>query len=195
MTRHFVVVLTAVALIAMALPATAQLTPTEQLGKALFFDKIASPDNMSCAECHAPSVGWTGPNPGINAGGAVYRGAVPQRFGNRKPPSSGYATLSPRFHWDAGEELFVGGNFWDGRATGDRLGNPAADQALGPFLNPVEQNNPSKLAVLQQIAAAKYAPMWDVVWGEPLVFDTPAQIELNYDRVGWMPAPAAPRAA
>jgi cytochrome c peroxidase len=139
---------------------------------------------MSCAECHAPSVGWTGPIPGINAGGAVYRGAVPQRFGNRKPPSSGYATLSPLFHWDAGEELFVGGNFWDGRATGEHLGNPAADQALGPFLNPVEQNNPSKLAVLQQIAAAKYAPLWDVVWGEPLGFDTPAQIAMNYDRVG-----------
>ncbi len=30
-----------------------------------------------------------------------------------------------------GEGLFVGGNFWDGRATGELLGNPAADQALG----------------------------------------------------------------
>ena len=64
------------------------------------------------------------------------------RFGDRKPPSTAYATFSPVFHFDGTE--FVGGNFWDGRATGERLGNPAADQALGPFLNPVEQNMPSK---------------------------------------------------
>jgi cytochrome c peroxidase len=165
-------------------PAHAQLTVKEQLGKALFFEKISSPDKMSCADCHAPAAGWTGPNPGINAHGAVYRGAVPQRFGNRKPPSAGYATSSPNFHYDTSEELFVGGNFWDGRATGDHLGNPAADQALGPFLNPVEQNNPSKLAVLQQIAATKFAPLWTVVWGSPLAFSTPAEIEANYDRVG-----------
>jgi len=76
------------------------LAPEEQLGKALFFDKIASPDSMACADCHAPDTGFTGPNPGINAHGAVYRGAVPQRFGNRKPPSSAYATLSPIFHYD-----------------------------------------------------------------------------------------------
>jgi cytochrome c peroxidase len=117
------------------------LTPEEQLGKALFFDRISEPDSMSCATCHAPSVGFTGPIPGINKFGAVYRGAVPQRFGNRKPPSAAYATLSPLFYYDPDEELFVGGNFWDGRATGENLGNPAADQALGPFLNPVEQWN------------------------------------------------------
>jgi cytochrome c peroxidase len=42
------------------------LTPEEELGKNLFFDKISSPDWMSCASCHSPDVGWTGPNPGIN---------------------------------------------------------------------------------------------------------------------------------
>ena len=33
----------------------------------------------------------------------------------------------------------MGGNFWDGRATGEMLGSPAAEQAMGPFLNPTEQ--------------------------------------------------------
>jgi cytochrome c peroxidase len=159
------------------------LTPKEQLGKALFFDKISEPDSMSCATCHAPSVGFTGPIPGINKRGAVYRGAVPQRFGNRKPPSAAYATLSPVLHID-GEGLFVGGNFWDGRATGEKLENPAADQALGPFLNPVEQNNPSKQAVLEQVAASKYADLWEVVWGEPLSIETPGDVEKNYARIG-----------
>ena len=82
------------------------LTPVEELGKELFFDKIADPDNMSCATCHAPQVGFTGPIPGINSKGAVYPGAVPQRFGNRKPPSSAYATFSPVFLYDTDEELF-----------------------------------------------------------------------------------------
>jgi cytochrome c peroxidase len=160
------------------------LTSQELLGKFLFFDKISSPDSMSCATCHAPSTGFTGPIPGINKHGAVYRGAVPKRFGNRKPPSAAYATLSPTFYYDDVNELFVGGNFWDGRATGENLGNPAADQALGPFLNPVEQNNPSKKAVLEQIAASKYAQLWEDVWGEPISVETEADVELNYNRVG-----------
>jgi cytochrome c peroxidase len=160
------------------------LSPMEQLGKKLFFDNISDPDWMSCATCHDPDAGWTGPIAGINEFGAVYRGAVPVRFGNRKPPSASYATLSPVFHYDEEEGLFVGGNFWDGRATGERLGNPAADQALGPFLNPVEQNNPSKQAVLEQVAASKYADLWEAVWGEPINYDTPEEIEANYDRIG-----------
>lgn len=160
------------------------LTPLEELGKNLFFDKISSPNNMSCATCHAPETGWTGPNAGINLHGAVYRGAVPTRFGNRKPPSSAYATFSPVFYYDEDEELFIGGNFWDGRATGEYLGNPAADQALGPFLNPVEQNNFDAQAVLEQIAASKYADLWEAVWGEPISWAIPADVAENYDRVG-----------
>jgi cytochrome c peroxidase len=159
------------------------LSPIEVLGKSLFFDKISSPDWMSCASCHAPDTGWTGPIAGINQHGAVYRGAVPTRFGNRKPPSAAYATLSPILYFDEGEGLFIGGNFWDGRATGEVLGNPAADQALGPFLNPVEQNNPSKRAVLEQIASSQYAGLWEIVWGEPISL-APDDIEGNYDRVG-----------
>jgi len=64
------------------------MTPMEQLGSKLFFDKISSPDWVSCASCHSPDVGWTGPVVGINKHGSVDRGAVPTRFGNRKPPSA-----------------------------------------------------------------------------------------------------------
>jgi cytochrome c peroxidase len=160
-----------------------ELEGKELLGKELFFDKISSPDWMSCATCHAANVGFTGPIPGINLHGAVYRGAVPTRFGNRKPPSSAYATLSPIFHLNE-EGLFVGGNFWDGRATGEALENPAADQALGPFLNPVEQNNPSAKAVLEQVAKSKYASLWEEVWGEPISVETPADVAENYARIG-----------
>jgi cytochrome c peroxidase len=163
---------------------TFPLNPLEELGKELFFDKISDPGRQSCAFCHAPEVGFTGANPGINLLTAVYPGAIPRRFGNRKPPSAAYATLSPVFHFDAAEGLFIGGNFWDGRATGERLDNPAADQALGPFLNPVEQNNASKEAVLRIIANSKYSDLWEAVWGLPISYETPAEIETNYDRIG-----------
>jgi cytochrome c peroxidase len=162
----------------------ASLTPMEELGKQLFFDKISDPGNMSCASCHGPKVGFTGPQSGVNKKGAVYKGAVSKRFGNRKPPSAAYATFSPIFHYDESEGLFVGGNFWDGRATGERLGNPAADQALGPFLNPVEQNMASKMAVLEVIASSSYAGLWEAVWGQPVSYSTPEDIEANYDRIG-----------
>jgi len=69
------------------------------------------------------------------AGGSVYVGSILGRFGNRKPPSAAYATPSPILHFvdekannNKTEILFIGGNFWDGRATGENLGNPAADQ-------------------------------------------------------------------
>ena len=160
------------------------LTPIEKLGKKLFFDKLSDPDWMSCAECHDPGVGFTGPVPGINKHGAVYRGAVPKRFGNRKPPSAAYATQSPIFFYDVNEDLFIGGNFWDGRATGEALGNPAADQARGPFLNPVEQNNPSKQAVLDQVCDAKYAGLFisEFQSGYPSMDPCdPVNVEVAYD--------------
>src|SRR5512143_1588175 len=62
------------------------------LGKALFFDTNLSVNGtQSCAACHAPEVGFTGPDSIANASGAVYPGALPNHFGNRKPPASAYA--------------------------------------------------------------------------------------------------------
>ena len=49
------------------------LTPIEQLGKQLFFDtNLSTPPGQSCAACHAPEVGFTGPISELNAHGAVY---------------------------------------------------------------------------------------------------------------------------
>jgi len=160
-----------------------ELTPEQQLGKELFFDKISQPArSQSCASCHLPEAGWTGGIPGVNLHGAVYRGADPQRFGNRKPPTSAYATFGPVFHFDGTE--FVGGSFWDGRATGERLGNPAADQALGPFLAPVEQNMPSKVAVCRRVERARYALLFEEVWGPGSLDCSDTGSEGTYDRIG-----------
>jgi cytochrome c peroxidase len=148
--------------------ATAQEpTPIEELGELIFDDTDLSINhNQSCATCHGEDWGTTGPNPLINAAGAVYEGSIDGRFGDRKPPSSAYATLSPIFHFDkGGDGEWVGGNFWDGRATGEKLGNPAADQAQGPFLNPAEQALPDAACVVYRVSMSAYADLYKQVWG------------------------------
>jgi len=34
------------------------------------------------------------------------------------------------------------------------------------------------------VADSKYADLWEMVWDEPLMYDTPEQIETNYNRIG-----------
>ena len=135
---------TALLIVATTVSAGTSQTPQEELGKYLFFDTdLSNPAGQSCATCHGSSVGFTGPDSAINAGGAVYEGAVPGRFGNRKPPAAAYAGSSPILGWNGSN--WVGGMFWDGRATGWTLGDPLAEQAQGPFLIPLSKIMPARL--------------------------------------------------
>ena len=141
------------------------LTPIQKLGKMIMNDEpLSLHQNQSCTSCHADYVGWTGPDQEVNRAGTVYPGSVNTRFGNRKPPSAAYATTSSLFDYDPSNNLFYGGNFWDGRATGWDLGNAAADQARGPFLNPLEQALPDKAAVVQRVCIA-HGKLFKKVWG------------------------------
>jgi cytochrome c peroxidase len=161
------------------------LSPIEELGKALFFDTdLSTPPGQSCAACHAPETGFTGPDWAINAGQAVYPGAVRSRAGNRKPPTSAYGGDSPVLFFDQDEGAWVGGMFWDGRATGWHLGDPLAEQALGPFLNPLEQNMPSARQVVRRVAKASYADLFETVWGPGSLDETPGGVALTYERIG-----------
>lgn len=156
----------------------------ELLGEKLFFDpNLSSPRGQSCASCHSPSTGFSGPDSAVNAAGAVYEGAVHGRFGNRKPPTAAYGGESPVFYWDETEELFVGGMFWDGRATGWTLGDPLAEQAQRPFLNPLEQNNASPSAVVTSVARSDYADLFRSVWGYNSLKLTPGNIPIAYERI------------
>lgn len=162
------------------------LTENEQFGKAVFFDENLSANrNQSCASCHDPGAGWTGPDSYVNANGVVYEGSIPGRFGDRKPPSSAYATFAPVLHYDK-TGLFIGGNFWDGRATGEMLGNPAADQAQGPFLNPAEQALLHPADVVYRVATATDYPVsFEDVWGwDPSPYmDDPGKVLMAYDQI------------
>lgn len=143
------------------------LTPQERLGKLLFFDEsLSARGNQSCATCHAPEAGWVGGKEIFNKTGSVYEGSISGRFGNRKPPSAAYATFAPSFHlMHPHHAMFVGGNFWDGRATGTTLGSPAADQAMGPFLNPVEHALPDASALVDKVCSGNYVSLFKQVWG------------------------------
>lgn len=161
----------------------AGLTPGEQLGKSIFFDSnLSANGNQSCASCHSPSAGWTGADSAVNAGTVVYEGSIPNRFGNRKPPSSAYATASPLFHYDSKAKLFIGGNFWDGRATGERLGSPSAEQALGPFLNQLEQALAVPADVIGKVCSSSYTTLFTEVCG-PDACD-PTHTSATYDCIG-----------
>jgi cytochrome c peroxidase len=136
-----------------------EVQQVELLGKAMLYDKQLSVNrNEACAFCHMPETGFTGPVSELNRTIGSYPGSVRTRFSNRRPQSHAYAPLSPVLHYNPGQGDLVGGNFWDMRATGRRLGNPAAEQAEGPPTNPVEMGLPDS-AYAVRVAAAVSCPV------------------------------------
>jgi cytochrome c peroxidase len=152
-------------------------TPIEELGKFLYFDtNLSNPSGQACASCHDPSVGFDDPDSDM----PVSQGVLPENhWGNRNSPASAYAMYAPLRDFDQAEGLWIGGQFWDGRATGEVLGDPLADQALGPFLNPLEMNNPNKNTVIEAVKLSDYADLFEQVWGPGSLDD----VEAAYDQV------------
>ena len=139
------------------------------LGERIFHDQTLSLNkNQSCASCHDAASGFSAPDDDVNANGGVMFGSVRSRFGNRKPPSAAYATQSPELHYDDTDSVWVGGAFWDGRATGRRLHNVAAEQALQPFVNPSEQALPDVACVVYRVTHGEYAAIARAVLDEKI---------------------------
>ncbi len=117
----------------------------QALGGALYFDPNLSINrNQSCSSCHLPAVGFDDPDSNL----PVSEGSNLGLFGGRNAPSAAYAAFSPAPGYQDvdGESLFIGGQFWDGRAFN------LAKQAEGPPLNDVEMDMPSKKAVVGRLA-------------------------------------------
>ncbi len=132
------------------------LSPRQQLGKKIFFDRnLSTPPGQSCADCHAPEAGFANPDAEL----PVSRGVHRDRFGNRNDLPAAYAGFAPPLRWDAKEGAYVGGNFWDGRA------NDLVAQAKGPFLNKLEMANPDEATVVAKLRAAPYANQFLEVFG------------------------------
>jgi cytochrome c peroxidase len=157
--------LAAVALLGVAGAALANmLTPLEKLGGMLYRDENLSwYRNQSCMTCHHPMAAFVDPdNTSDPFESVVSTGSDGVSLGGREAPTAAYAAFSPAFYWDdsvPGEELYIGGQFWDGRA--DTL----VEQAKGPFLNPVEMAMPSKAAVVERVKEGHYAKVFVEVFG------------------------------
>jgi cytochrome c peroxidase len=173
----------------LAAPPDNQIQQIELLGKLMLYDKNLSVyRNEACAFCHMPETGFTGPVSELNRSTAAYPGSVRTRFSDRKPQSHAYAPLSPVLHYNPGQGDLVGGNFWDMRATGRRLGNPAAEQAQGLPTNPVEMGLPDIACAVYRASQQPYRVLFESVWGpQSFAIAWPGDVAEVCDR----PGPAA----
>jgi cytochrome c peroxidase len=136
------------------------------LGQAEIYDpNLSVRRNEACASCHSQKAGFTGGVPIVNATTASYPGSFFFRTGNRKPQSYAYATFAPILHYRASTGDFVGGAFWDDRATGLVTGDPLGDQAMGPPTNPNEMALADSACAIYRIAHGLYATIFARVWG------------------------------
>jgi len=174
----------------LAAPPDNQVQEIELLGKLMLYDKQLSVNrNEACAFCHMPEMGFTGPVSELNRTTAAYPGSVRTRFSNRKPQTHAYAPLSPVLHYNPGRGDLVGGNFWDMRATGRRLGNPAAEQAQGPPTNPVEMGLPDIACAVYRASQRPYRALFESVWGrQAFAIAWPGDVEQVCAKPGPPPA-------
>jgi len=144
------------------------------LGKSLFMDSnLSEPAGQSCVSCHSFGAGLADPDQTE----ATSRGVNPNHFGSRNTPMTAYAAFTPEFHYDKEEELYVGGQFLDGRAS--RL----EDQAKLPFLNELEMNNPDEATLVKKVRESAYADLFRSVYGEKALDDPKKALDHMADAI------------
>lgn len=170
------------------------LATKAELGEQLFSDTNLSFDRtQSCATCHNPDSGLvddrandasrdTG-NGFIASAGSLGDDGV--SIGDRNAPTAGYAAFSPDFQSGTRSRVasqttsgigdyegFLGGQFWDGRASDLQA------QAGGPPLNPGEMNMPSVEAVIDRLQEnSDYVTAFENLYGADIFDD----IDAAYD--------------
>jgi cytochrome c peroxidase len=174
-----------------------QKTPAEALlllGKSIYNDKnLSINNNQSCKSCHHNNAGFADMtnvrNPSKNV---VSVGSIRTETGGLNAPTAAYAAYSPSMYWDG--DLFIGGIFWNGRAHGhkefnvdclvdgydvDPLFSPLAEQAQGPFTNPVEMALPDNAEVVARVTAANYSYLFHLAFGTVDFYD----VDLTFDQI------------
>src|ERR1700680_2255669 len=148
----------------------------EDLGKLEIFDPNLSVNkNLACSYCHDPMAGYGngvsilsvytgGSNPG-SVPITVPHAYPNNRIEKRTPTSYVYATYYPPLFYNPSQADFYGGNFWDGRATGYKLQNAAAEQAQDPPSDPEEMANPDPACVVWKLSLSDYKFFFEKVFG------------------------------
>ena len=128
-------------------------TPAKiELGKKLYFDaRLSAQGNIACATCHAPAAGFADPR------GTKTSSGGDGRMGPRNTPTSLNAAL-------------LSEQFWDGRAA------TLEEQAVLPFINPIEMGIPDHPALERLVAGLpEYPPLFREAFGSD---------EVTADRIG-----------
>ncbi|HAC71283.1 MAG TPA: methylamine utilization protein MauG, partial [Arcobacter skirrowii] len=117
----------------------------EDLGRALFFDvNLSKNRTQSCATCHNPEAGFIDSRDnGVSKMASL--GDDLKSLGDRQAPTASYAKFSPKFHFNDKKGFYVGGQFWDGRAS------TLEEQAGGPPLNPIEMGMRDEKEVVDRL--------------------------------------------
>jgi cytochrome c peroxidase len=145
------------------------------LGRALFFDtELSNPPGQSCGSCHSPSAGWRFPDSKTNERLGVPTGAIPGRVEFRAVLPVAYAAFIPTGPptYDFFMGSFVGGLFWDGRAT------DLTDQIHFPLENPNEMNNLAygeldAADIARKVRYGRYAEKFKSVYGPTSLEEPP----------------------
>jgi cytochrome c peroxidase len=136
------------------------------LGKLMNFDETMSPfENRACASCHMPYAAFSGPIPSVNLTMVAYPGSAAFRAGKRTAQRYTYSPRFPVLQFNEVQQLFFGGNFWDGRSTGYLLQSPDAEQAQHPPVDTQEHANPDTACIAFKLSKAVYRPLFELVWG------------------------------
>jgi cytochrome c peroxidase len=148
------------------------------LGGLLNFDENMSPFRTeACAFCHMPYAAFSGPIPSVNLTMVAYPGSFHYRAAKRTAQRYTYSHSFPVLNFNTTQELFFGGNFWDGRATGMKLQAPDAEQAQGPPVDPLEMGSPDIACIAWKLSQAVYRPLFELVWGADFDINWPANTE------------------
>jgi cytochrome c peroxidase len=138
----------------------------EILGKLMNFDETMSPfKDEACAFCHMPYAGFSGPIPSVNLTMIAYPGSAHFRANKRTAMRYTYSPSFPVLEYNTEQQLFFGGNFWDGRATGYLFQSPDAEQAQHPPVDTGEMGNPDTACIAYKLSLAPYRPLFELVWG------------------------------
>ena len=125
------------------IPADNPLTAAKvELGKKLYFDvRLSSDGTVSCATCHDPRHGFA------DGRGQKTSAGVGGQMGGRNSPTVLNAA-------------FLSEQFWDGRAA------TLEEQALGPFINPIEMGIADHAALVEMVAGLpEYAALFAAAFG------------------------------
>lgn len=139
------------------------LSDSALIGKLIFFDKnLSEPAGISCATCHSPMTAFS------DQRHTAFSEGVSGQFGTRNANAISYMTFAPNRRAEVIRGVWetVGGFFWDGKAEF------LNQQALFPFINPHEMNNPSIGALATKVKTATYYPKLEKLFGKEALVDS-----------------------